>query len=287
MPMTDGQSRPKTSSLTRKALIYGGGALAGGFIVLMGAIDADPQIWPQAGNPSDISGAGFEPALVRDPFAFTLTPTQRRQLGLGAILGEMDGAYIDALKTGLYKWAISSILTQDWNVTDAQSAHDNMGWLLNQGGRAVLNVAAQAYLTKNDGLIGQSFSDSDTVNTANSYLDNFGQVGQTLQNSGIFHYPADITRLGFAGWDAGRAVFVARLCYDAGYFDKATAWDAIGAADTLARQNFTSWTDFAQSYVLGRAGWGGDTLDLQEVITIYNYLQSNPGSPWRKYAWAA
>jgi hypothetical protein len=49
----------------------------------------------------------------------------------------------------------------------------------------------------------------------------------------------------------------------------------------LAERSFGSWRQFATSYLLGRALWGGvDDPSFDAMVRIADELQRKPRSPW-------
>ncbi|WP_435525596.1 DUF1266 domain-containing protein [Chryseobacterium indoltheticum] len=83
------------------------------------------------------------------------------------------------------------------------------------------------------------------------------------------------------GWDCGRLTYVARMCYDAGYITEDEARKYIDKSYQLASETFRDWKDFAKSYVIGRAMWGGKTSSNSVIIDVSDYLVNNEKSPWK------
>lgn len=52
-------------------------------------------------------------------------------------------------------------------------------------------------------------------------------------------------------------LFLARACCEMGYLTEEEAWSYIDKAYDMAHKEFTSWKEFAMSYVIGRSLWGG------------------------------
>ena len=93
--------------------------------------------------------------------------------------------------------------------------------------------------------------------------------------------------LGILGWDLGRAVFVARLAFEAGFFNAGQAWERIQIISNKAHAAFKSSDEFAASYILGaalRSGVMTRSGHISEYVDIYKWLRSDPESPWVKTA---
>jgi hypothetical protein len=95
----------------------------------------------------------------------------------------------------------------------------------------------------------------------------------------------DLERYGVEGWDAGRLIFIARLCYDAGYIAEEEAWGYIDSAYKTAHKRFNSWDELAKSYVIGRFLWSGGEAADESMAQLADNLVNEPNSPWQKVAW--
>jgi hypothetical protein len=191
--------------------------------------------------------------LRHNPNPSSLTADQLRQLALGALFGEMEKTYIDSLDTGYSQAGAAASISGFLNVTDSQSAHDIISGIIQHGDRGEFNIVAAAGVAGNAQLLDQNFTDQASWTRADGEYMNLSFTKSMLTTAGVLTTPADIKRLGFAGWDAGHAAYFTRISYDAGFFDAATAWQMLAAAEVLAQQNFTNWTDFGHSFLLGCA----------------------------------
>ncbi|MCK7553726.1 DUF1266 domain-containing protein [Chitinophaga sedimenti] len=130
-----------------------------------------------------------------------------------------------------------------------------------------------------------SFNTREDREKALSHVEHLKETIPVLIAKGIINSEEDVVHISINAWDYGRIVFLARLCYEAGYLTEREVWHFIHTGDELAQQQFNDWATFGKSYVLGRAMWGGSARGNDETIEIYRYLMTDPQSPWVKLPW--
>lgn len=86
---------------------------------------------------------------------------------------------------------------------------------------------------------------------------------------------------GIVGWDISRYIQLVRLSYVSGYFNDQQAWEEILKIAPLATEKFSNWTEFSQSYLIGRTFWAGN--ESPEAKLICEKLLGHPVSPWQFY----
>lgn len=216
----------------------------------------------------------------------TLSRDRYRQLALGAIYSQQQGAPANTLKTGKGKLGATQLLGEWWSLYKQADAQAKLDELLGAGYRAydvlVTLVAEDAGRAEIEVAFMTNFTSPEARELAIERLGNLRACKDELSARGYLKNPAARTA---AGWDCGRVVFVARLCVDAGLLSEAQAWDYIARADALALQTFDSWEAFAESYVVGRAMWGGANTGNESIADIAGALLSKPDSPWVQMAW--
>ncbi|MCC8019121.1 MAG: DUF1266 domain-containing protein [Rikenellaceae bacterium] len=87
-------------------------------------------------------------------------------------------------------------------------------------------------------------------------------------------------RTPLSGWDCSRLNFLARLCCDASYLPEGQAWFYVDLACDLAARKIGSRDEFARSYLIGRAMWGGAESDNSGISDIARHLLEDPESSW-------
>lgn len=218
----------------------------------------------------------------------TINSDQYRKLALGAIYSEQQTAYINSLETGLDAAHIRTILAEWWGIDSREYAQETLQYLTGKGYRFYCPAVLNAFTSPENQqieLLRHVFADDEDFGKACSQLDNLKETLDELKEDKVINHVHDIGRYGAAGWDIGRLVFVARLCYDAGYITDAEAWQLIEIGNDLARSEFDNWQSYAKSYVIGRAMWGGKSSFNSGIASIADNLLASPDSPWVQLGW--
>jgi len=104
---------------------------------------------------------------------------------------------------------------------------------------------------------------------------------KTLQRGGFVSAEADFANIDTSAWDLGRLVNVARWAYEVNFISKEQAWEYILSAYKESATLYADWDSFGKAYVVGRAVWGGDGMELDNTIATYNSLLKDEESPWK------
>lgn len=213
------------------------------------------------------------------------SPHQRFALAVGAINGEQLTANVDSLTTDIDRSRVLQGLAEAWDVTSAATARTAVGRLLSEGHRVFFEDALALSRTdeKTWKAAAQRFKEPERIL---EYAGNLKETDKTLREAGMITGEDDLRR-GIVGWDAGRAVALARLAYDAGFMTSEEAWSAIEAAGKLAKQTFNSWQELGRSYIIGRAMWSGEGMMLDGLISITKGLLKDAESPWVTQPWGS
>jgi hypothetical protein len=236
-----------------------------------------------------------------------LTPEQYRKLVVGAIYSEQQSAYVNSLETGLEKSKVKKIVNEWWGIYDKQEALDKLDYLYQKGFAYYFPIVYNAFLSNNEneqktiiinGLLPEEDKNripqqmdemseelKEDIGKAFSQLTNLKETFAELKEDKIIETNEDLLRYGVEGWDHGRLNFLARICYDIGYLTEEQAWFFIDRAYHDSKKAFTSWNDFAKSYVIGRALWGGSDSDNSGIAAIAESLLTDADSPWTELKW--
>ena len=214
-----------------------------------------------------------------------LTATQLQKLAVGTAYAEQQNAYLNALETGLGKNHITKITSEWWGIDSPEEAAAALDRLRDEGFRSYLPAVLEAGAVAEEHLeehflrrLGGGESD-DAERAYGQFMHLRESLPMLIENE-VLTGPDDVARVGVTGWDAGRLVFLARLCHESAYIDEATAWRYIDAAYTLAADSFADWESFAMSYVLGRSMWGGEDCANDGMVEIVRDLLKHEKSPW-------
>ncbi len=217
--------------------------------------------------------------------------TLMRQLAVGGILNENNFFPINAVDPCKSKKEMRAWLLDAWHVYDHYGATTEIEHLLDKGHGeifdAILALSPQMDSETLRQHLEQRFGGPAAAADIREFVDNHAVCLPTLEAWGYLTSPADLER-GTRAYDWGRAVTVARVARGAGYLTEREARGFIARAALLSAQAFDSWREFAVSYLLGRAIWGGiGDPHLKCMHEIAAQLQTHPHSPWVTEGWFA
>lgn len=211
-----------------------------------------------------------------------------KKIALGAIYSEQETAFINSLTTGLGKSSVKELLSKLWLINSNKDAIEKLSYLRDKGFRFYFSAVFHAFNSpkeKQDEILLAQFTTPEDIDKGYSQLHNLQETIEELKQYKVIATESDLDKFGTIGWDSGRLVFLARLSFDAGYITEQEAWDFIESANALARNTFNNWNDYAKSYIIGRALWGGKESANSGIISIAEYLQKLPNSPWVQMRW--
>lgn len=237
-------------------------------------------------------------------------PIEQRALQAGLINAEQIMAYCDSYTTGLTKDALSDGLDANWDIHSPQEAAEVLESLGQHGHRFFYDIIFPVFSEGTsederhkvlDALIESGrYGNPDTVRariTAAEACEEKNLVFSALEKSmdmlknlrSVFrllkdkvngsYLPKDYSA-GILAWDLGRLVTVARMALDCGYIEPHEIKRILAHVAHELDSNFSSWPQFAKSYVIGRASWSGQTMMLDGIIGIAEDLMTDKDSPW-------
>jgi hypothetical protein len=216
------------------------------------------------------------------------TPEAKKILA-GAIYSDQQGAYLDTLAAGIDD-KLHTILREWWDINDRATAVAKLDYLKEKAYAFYFPTVCKAFRAATDDARAQIFAEFENTAGEEDAQKAFSQTHNLLESIKpltelkIIKDVEDVEKYGVVGWDVGRLIFVARLCYDAKYITEQEAWGYIDAAYAQAQKTFQSWEALAKSYVIGRFLWkGADAAD--GIAEVANGLLTNPKSPWQQVAW--
>lgn len=163
------------------------------------------------------------------------------KLALGAVYSEQQSAFINSLVTGIPVFEIKSMLGNWWGIHDYTSAKEILDSLLDNVHYSIFPVVMRSYKDQDISYIASEIPDAKKAERAYAQFDNLGDVLADLKQDGIINGTADVERLGTDAWELGRLVYVARMCFDAGFIPEKETWSYITEAHSMAKQKFTGF----------------------------------------------
>ena len=229
--------------------------------------------------------SGSRKYFYEDPEAEPLTPEQQFGISLGQVIGEQNDYFINSL------WATNDIkahkksLTEWWGISDKVSAHDILASRSREGHRQRFNELVDVFL-KYDGDTDKLDKNDPDYEVLVEYFDKVNSALDTEEGQEWFPNIYTDFQVKCNAWDVGRMVFVARSCYTFGYITEDEAWKYINYVTDIAKQSFNGWRNYAKSYLLGRAFWGGNNYDdYGSFADVVKMLVEDEDSPWVIHGW--
>lgn len=231
---------------------------------------------------SSLTGCGSGAASSAPPAQPAVAETVRWLTGTYAIINRSNGWKLDVvggLKPGESNTArMKSLLSEWWGVTDRASADENLQWLLTEGHRTyyqntVYNFAIDT-LTAEDreiylAVIGNDGYEGADLNVLTTTFDAYMDLGSAAMDA----------------WDYSRAIQCLGYYYVAGYYTLEESLDLALPIGQKLQETFSSWEEFARSYLWGYQFWNEDDGSDPESATakrraVYEEIKALPESPY-------
>ncbi|MHC5202117.1 DUF1266 domain-containing protein [Myroides sp. LJL119] len=208
----------------------------------------------------------------------------------GSINALEQGANLNSLQTGLTSNKVTTLLVEWWGIHDTDEALQTLDTIANTGSSYYFDTVYKAFLLgdqdEGEHLLRKAYHQDQTgLNKSFSLWENLLATFKELEKLHVVSNVQEIQKLGVEAWDVGRVIFIARLCLDANYLTQQQAWQYITQVSDKANSKFSNWKDFAYSYILGRAMWGGSDANLSHTLKLVESLLNDSQSPWVKNPW--
>ncbi len=178
------------------------------------------------------------------------------------------------------------ILEDFWKVFDKATALKVLEDVRTQGHRTKFNVLQKCLPSEGgvDSVAMDRFKQIFTFDLPNEddlqmTDEDFTKLANWMQKT--YKYLGDG---GILAWDMARGVHLARLAFVAGYLDDNEAWAEILKWAPFTEGHFSSWTEFSQSFLIGRTFWSG--VDDPQIKETCQHLLGHPASPWNFLHWS-
>lgn len=219
-----------------------------------------------------------------------LTEDQQRKLLLSGVFSAQKAALFNVVKTGMDSNERERMFAQGWGITDNASAIDTLDYLKLSGTRRYFPQVVEALKIKNKQEIQQyindTFDNEEDVRNCWEQVQYAFESMEPLMKEQIIKDENDFVRIGPDAWDAGRLVFMARLCREHNYITDEQLWQYIDAADEIAHRTLTNWEDFGKSYIIGRCLWCGTANYFEVMAGHAKDMYTKPTSPWKTFSFA-
>jgi hypothetical protein len=216
-----------------------------------------------------------------------LTTLESKKILVGAIYASQQGAYLNTLKADIGA-KLHTILKDWWGIYGRDEAIETLDYLRDKAYAYYFPTVWKAFRAGSDeerkSIITENMTSQEDAEKAYEQTHNLLESVNRLKNLKIIQHADDIEKYGVVGWDVGRLVFIARICFDAKYISEEEAWTYIDVAYAQAQRAFHSWEELAKSYQIGRFIWRGKDAD-DGMDSIANNLVTSPKSPWQQVSW--
>ena len=180
---------------------------------------------------------------------------------------------------------------EGWYINTRDGYLELKDYFLTDGRRAYFNFIYPLYKNEpRENWAAKMSKEYDGNERADRILNSFDKhnIVNYLKSERIIEFDSDMD-VGSLGWDICNLVDQARRAFTAQLISEDEAWDIIGKATVMAKENFNSWREYARSQAIGFM------IDMykhksqddyyKDYLNIYRLTLSDPTSPWNTVAW--
>lgn len=234
----------------------------------------------------------------------------QRAFNAGLINSEQIMAYCDSYTTGLSHSNLAEGLGSYWGINSPEEATETLESLRRYGHRFFYNIIYQVYIGRASGeenneifeallasgryglpeILREQITAKGTcqenalffadLEKAIEMMGNLRSVFRLLNDKVNGSYLPEDYNAGILAWDLGRLITVARMSLDSKFIGRDEFSQILEHVNNELRTNFSSWPQFAKSYIIGRACWAGQNMMLDGITGIAEDLMMDKNSPW-------
>ncbi|NQX98388.1 MAG: DUF1266 domain-containing protein [Flavobacteriales bacterium] len=257
-----------------------------GYVILLIAIASYAYRYFKTGKDAYDAPDDIKVKFKKDPNS-NLTPEQLFSLALDPVTNEWWKVNTNTL---FFKKGIrAKNYIEGWGI-DTKEGYWDFANYLKEGGRRwyfdfIYNMVNNDPEENWDELMNQKYGENERAQRYLNFIKT-GKVQGILKQKGFITFDSEI-EIGVAAYDASVLIGHARRAYTYEIISEEEAWEVIGFATKLAKENFSSWEEFSKSYILGFTLDIRDRKDgyLEEMYGIHTQVLENPASPWNTINW--
>jgi hypothetical protein len=205
---------------------------------------------------------------------------------IGSMYAEQQSAFLNSYETGLDESAISNLVETIWGITNQQEAVEILHSLISRNQDTNIDVVYRAFEDKQNYVDILKSNLPENESEFEYYLDLYRKlnnvVPELIEQNVITDF-AQLKKVKDSGWNFGRAVFLSRCCYELGYLSENELKEFIAKSYIGIKNYCSTWQEYTNSYIFGRAIWGGNNNN--GMIQIANDLLTNEKSPLKNKAY--
>lgn len=167
----------------------------------------------------------------------------------GGNLNKIGGS----VKSKLKALSNQTLLEEGWGITSKDGVDNTLKWLLNEG--------------HNEELLDEYYSLEEYTTTLNDYLDDLNETEKLIAKT-ILEAHSKYGDRAILGWDLARAMQIISNAYIADYYTYEETMDRFLKFAKIIQENFKSWEEFVDSYLLGHRYWFYSNFDIEDIKNI-------------------
>lgn len=199
---------------------------------------------------------------------------------VSSMYAAQQSAYLNAFETGLSKGEIQTLLQDHWGIDNSEDAKSILSGLITRNNDPYLAVVYAAYANKANYVEILKSGLPEYEHLFQRYLQVYRAISAAIPDavsSGLFENYAALEKVKDAGWNYGRASFIARCCFDMNYLSANELVQYLEESYNGLKNCCKTWKDYTASYVYGRALSGAS--HNAGMIAIADDLLKNGKSP--------
>jgi len=162
-----------------------------------------------------------------------------------------------------------------WSIENREDLLGTLSWLMDEGHRKEFTETGEMLFTLSPEEVASCVANAQNDEELLHQFEIVREFYPRLGNKSLL------------AWDLGRYIALCRWGYFVGFFTEEEAWAKIMPAARMLRQNFASWGEMADNYLLGREYWSysitkANGAQYRQVVTK---LLRDPSSPWCRCPW--
>jgi hypothetical protein len=175
---------------------------------------------------------------------------------VGSMYASQQSAYLNSFVTGLSKNEIQKLLQDFWGIYSSEDANETLNSLIERNNDPYVAVVYEAYGNKGNYVEILKSGLPDDENIFQQYLQVYRKLNTVIPEvtaQGLFENYSALERTKDAGWNYGRASFIARCCFEMDYLSEKELTQYLEESYNGLKKFCKTWSEYTSSYVYGRA----------------------------------
>lgn len=185
---------------------------------------------------------------------------QLDQILVGSMYASQQSAYLNSFVTGLSHNEIKKLLQDYWGIYNSEDAKKTLSSLIEKNNDTYISIVYEAYKNKDNYVEILKSGLPDDENIFRQYLQIYRKLSNVIPEvtaQGLFENYSVLEKTKDAGWNYGRASFIARCCFEMDYLSENELKQYLEASYNGLKKYCKTWREYTSSYVYGRALSGG------------------------------